>query len=97
MNTIVFIEQKSGQCGYQLNKKNLLISPPGKIRIARFDTSFWPSRGLGYYSDVYLHLLVRKCKHYALYLKTRKLTINNMYVILSKLNQDTYNYIIEFL
>ncbi len=99
MRTILFIKPfptKPNEIHFQLSRGNLHKAPPGKIYIARFDTSFWIEKGMGYYGNVYMNEFIRKCKH-KLYLKHRKMDIKNMYVMKNVLNLDTRKYITEFI
>jgi hypothetical protein len=99
MRTILFIKPYSPTSNlvhYQLTRGNLHKAPPGKIYIARFDTSFWIEKGMGYYGNVYMNDFVRRCKH-KLYLKRRKINIKNMYVMKNVLNLDILKYITEFI
>lgn len=54
-------EQDKGQMivGFRLHPYNYTRAPPGIIRVARFRQVFCPKYGLGYYSEVHLHLLIR--------------------------------------
>jgi hypothetical protein len=62
MKTLLYVENEtaSGNTWFRLNKNNLLTSPRGIIRIARYDTIFWPSLNQGYYGDIYLKRFLRK-------------------------------------
>lgn len=66
LNTIMFVETEHEQgrmiVGYHLNNHNYQYAPQGKIRIARFTTSFCPLQNHGYYGDVYLNIILRKWK-----------------------------------
>lgn len=69
MNTIMFIEPENQKgemvIGYNLNKHNYLYpqAPKGIIRIARFESSFWPQRNRGYYGDIYFTRMIKKWKN----------------------------------
>jgi hypothetical protein len=50
--------------GYQINKHNCFYhhAPIGRIRIARFTSSFWPQMNKGYYGEIYMLRMIRKWK-----------------------------------
>jgi len=54
---------------FQLGPHNWFYAPIGRIHIARFENSFNPSQGRGYYGDIYFRMFIRKWKKYV---KTKK-------------------------
>lgn len=63
MNTLLIVEVEGAKYGYQLNSHNFEWAPKGRIRIARYGSSFWIERGLGYYGDTYFRAFIRKWKY----------------------------------
>ena len=51
MTTIMFVETPENEgrmvVGFQLNKENFYRVPKGRIRIARFESMFWPNNNFG--------------------------------------------------
>lgn len=102
MQTLLFMEHNLntyGVCGFQLSRQNVGYAPIGRLHIARFDTAFIPSRGLGYYGDIYMRSFIRKWKSKVISNKRqfeRKMAI----LCLSTkrvLNEDTLRCIIDYL
>jgi len=84
--------------GFQLNKENFYRVPKGKIRIARFESMFYPDNNLGYYGDIYMKKFIRKWKKIAKEETQRKKDkINAKIVFKNTICYDMYNQIVEFL
>jgi len=79
---------------FRLNKNNLLTAPKGIIRIARYDTVFYPSLHQGYYGDIYMKRFIRKWKRLYKRKKERKTAEN---VLGGFLCQDIVKEIVEFI
>lgn len=99
MNTILIVEAEGAQYGYQLSSRNFKWAPKGRIRIARFGSSFWPERGLGYYGDTYFRAFLRKWKYQTI---TRKKRLSEKWhaMLLEKntpLNMDILSGVASFL
>jgi hypothetical protein len=96
MQTLIFVDTRPFQCGFQLSRQNLHYAPLGRIRIARFTLSFNPSAGRGYYGDIYLRRFIRKWKNEIIRKRERKLT---KLCIIKKniLNDDVLCTILEFI
>jgi hypothetical protein len=98
MLTIMFVEAEGVQNGYQLTSKNFYRAPKGRIRIARFTTSFWPEIGLGYYADTYFRAFIRKWKYVIL---RRKRLLDKWHAVLleknTPLGMDTLSSVASFL
>jgi hypothetical protein len=65
MKTLLYMEDTSetgANIWFRLNKNNLLTAPKGIIRIARYETIFYPSLHQGYYGDIYMKGFIRKWK-----------------------------------
>jgi hypothetical protein len=73
MQTLMFVEKIPWACGFQLTSRTLRYAPKGRIRIARFTTSFYPTNGRGYYGDIYLRAFIRRWKHKTAIHKQRRL------------------------
>jgi len=72
MQTLLFIEAVNPRFhGFQLSRKNFNHVPEGRIRIARYDASFDPERGRGYYGDIYFRRFIRRWKNIAVIKKRR--------------------------
>ena len=85
------MEKEKGEVGFQMDRSNYERSPPGTIRIARFTTAFCPKHNLGYYSEVYLHIMIRKWKRQRLERNNQKKEPNE-----NKPCNDTENIILNF-
>jgi len=100
MNTILFIDDKIPfTCGFRLNSLNWLYAPSGRIRVAKFETSFSPHTGQGYYGDIYLRQFIRIWKN-KIIMKKRQIEKKMTILCISKkniLNQDVLKYIISYL
>ena len=85
--------------GFVFNSTTRKYAPRGKLRIARFTTAFWPEKGLGYYSDIYLHQFIRKWKSVTIVKKKRRIEkyTTVMGFIKTNLNHHVIRYICEFL
>jgi len=83
--------------GYQLTHRNFYTCPPGRIRIARYETSFWPERGMGYYGDIYLRGFIRKWKQIAITKKRRQFEKRMMVLCLPNIPSDLVRAIGEFI
>jgi len=91
----MFVEQNAWVVGYQLTNRNLHSAPPGRIRIACFETGFWPDNGMGYYSDTHLRHFIRKWKFMHV---TRKRQLRTMVLCINdKIVTDTLRYIGDFI
>ena len=101
MNTILFVDNKIPfTCGFRLSSLNWLYAPYGRIRIARFETSFSPNTGYGYYGDIYLKQFIRIWKNKIILKKKRQIEKKMTILCISKkniLNQDVLRYIISYL
>ena len=73
MNVMMFVEvsDRPWGCGFQLSSRVFYRVPPGRIRIARYNESFCPLEGRGYYADTYLRAFVRKWKEVTVIRKRR--------------------------
>jgi hypothetical protein len=100
MQTLLFVDNGHPfQCGFQLSKHNFHYSPPGRIRVARFETAFSPLIGFGYYGDVYLRRFIRTWKKKVI-LKRRNKDKKMAVLYISKKNmvpKDILRYIVDFL
>jgi hypothetical protein len=87
------------RCGFQLYRYNWIYSPYGRIRIARFENSFSPDEGRGYYGDIYLRRFIRLWKNKTVTKKRKIEKINTVLCMTKKkiMNNDVMRYIIEFL
>ena len=87
------------RCGYQLARYNWLHAPPGRIRIARFENSFSPDEGRGYYADIYLRRFIRLWRNKSVGKRRRLEKKMTVLCISTKrvLNEDVLRYIVEFL
>ena len=98
--TILFIDNGNPfTCGFQLNNKNCFYAPHGRIRLARFNASFAPHKGYGYYGDIYLRMFIRIWKN-KIVLKRRKLEKKMAMLCISQntnTNSDIVRYIMDFL
>lgn len=84
MNTVVFIDNgKPFTCGFRLHNNNWFYAPRGRIRLARFNSSFSPNKGYGYYGDIYLRRFIRIWKN-KIVLKRRKLEKNGAFMYFQK-------------
>ena len=94
----MWIVDAAGPCnGFQLSSRNSYRVPQGRIRIARYTSSFSPQDGRGYYGDTYFRQFIRKWKHYTL-TKARRLREKQMSLYLhSTLNNDVLGVIGNFL
>lgn len=67
MKTLMFIERPENKgtfrVYYQLHDYNFYRVPEGLIRIARFESCFWPDNNMGYYGDTYMKQFIRKWKN----------------------------------
>jgi hypothetical protein len=100
MYTRLFVDTGSPfRCGYQLARYNWFRAPQGKIRIARFENSFSPDEGRGYYGDIYLRQFIRLWKNKTVGKRRRLEKKMTVLCISTKrvLNEDVLRYIIEFL
>lgn len=56
MRTLMFVERPENKgtfrVDYQLHDYNFYRVPEGLIRIARFESCFWPDNNMGYYGDI---------------------------------------------
>ena len=102
MRTLMFVERPENKgrmiVDFQLCDLNYHYAPEGIIRIARFSSSFSPSKNRGYYGDIYMKQFIRQWK-----LKTYE-NIQRRYdkemaknVLENKVFYDIYNYIIDYL
>lgn len=101
MYTVLFIDNGNPfTCGFRLNSFNWFKDiPSGIIRIARFETSFSPDKGHGYYGDIYLKRFIRIWK-FKIIQKRRQIEKKMAVLCFSKnniLNKDTIRYIVDFL
>lgn len=100
MNTVVFIDDgKPFTCGFRLHSNNWFYAPRGRIRLARFNSSFSPNKGYGYYGDIYLRRFIRIWKN-KIVLKRRKLEKKMALLCISKnknANSDIVKHIMDFL
>lgn len=102
MKTIMFVERPENKermiVDFQLCDFNYHYSPEGIIRIARFSSSFSPSRNRGYYGDIYMKRFIRKWKlktYENIQRRQDKEMAKN--VLENKVIYDIYNYIIDYL
>ena len=84
MNTVWIVDAEGKQNGYQLSSRNIKWVPKGRIRIARFWTSFWPERGMGYYGDTYVREFIRRWKYKVV--TRRKRLLEKWHVVLLEKN-----------
>lgn len=100
MQTILFVDNgRPFQCGFQLSRNNFHYSPPGRIRVARFETAFSPLNERGYYGDIYLREFIRRWKKKVV-LKRRIKEKTMATLSMTKKNkvpQDIVRYIVDFL
>jgi hypothetical protein len=100
MRTILFVDTgRPFTCGFHLVRHNWLRAPSGRIRIARFENSFSPCDGRGYYGDIYLRRFIRIWKNNTV-TKRRRMEKKMIVLCVSKkrvLNEDVLRYIVEFL
>ena len=84
---------------YQLHKYNFYRVPEGLIRIARFESCFWPDNNMGYYGDIYMKQFIRKWKKTTKKNMQRRKDIENVNKLLenNKICFDIFNEIIEYL
>ena len=97
MHTLLLVENASS--GFQLARHNFYRVPPGRIRIARYTTAFWPSNGFGYYGDIYLRAFIRKWKYISITRK-RRIFEKKCTLVLSRntpLVMDTLSVVASFL
>lgn len=97
MQTMMFVENGLSSNGYQLTHNNCYRCPPGRIRIARYETSFWPDAGLGYYGDIYLRGFIRKWKQIVLTKKQRQFEKKMTVLCLPDVPSDLVRVIGEFI
>ena len=101
MPTMIFVDNSAPYTiGFQITRRNLHYAPPGKWRIARFSTAFFPTNGLGYYSDIYIRKFLRHWKSRFLLHKKRRLEKYNSILSLQKATpmiDDVIRYTSEFL
>ena len=99
MNTIMFIEPEHNKgrmvIGYHLNRYNYLSSnaPKGKIRIARFESSFWPQINRGYYGDIYFSRMIKKWKKKR---REKEIDVATEFLIKKKLCDDLIMEILKY-
>lgn len=100
MYTRIFVDTgRPFTCGFQLSRHNWFRAPSGRIRIARFDNSFSPIEGRGYYGDIYLRRFIRIWKNNTVGQRRRMEKKMTVLCITKKriLNEDMLRYIVEFL
>lgn len=100
MQTRVFVDILPGSCGFQLCSQNLRFAPPGRLRVARFQTSFNPGLGFGYYGDIYLRRFIRKWRRYVVDKIRKKMEVKMAYLCISPTrigNPDIIRYITQYI
>jgi len=97
MQTMMLVQNGLRSNGYQLTHRNFDWCPPGRIRIARYETAFDPEKGRGYYGDIYLRGFIRKWKWIA-YIKKRRQFEKRMTILcLPNMPSDLVRAIGEFI
>jgi hypothetical protein len=91
MYTLWFVEGPPFECGFNLTRENWRRAPVGKVRVARFLTSFIPTMGFGYYGDFHLRELARHWK------RKKRRRLEKRQLIYFRLPVDLIWYISEFL
>ena len=96
MKTIMFVEkiEDSGKMivGFQLDKFNYRNSPPGIIRVARFEVSFCPLQNKGYYSEVYIKKMIKTWK-----IKNQKKEFRNVMILKNLLCNEMICEILKYI
>ena len=103
MYTLIFTERDENKdkmiVDFQLSRNNYWYSPPGRIRIARFERSFSPLDNSGYYGDIYMKKFIRKWRkrtYENIQRRKDRIIANEILYKHTTLFNDTINIIIEF-
>ena len=100
MYTIPFVDNREPfTVGFQIGPHNINQLPPGRIRIARFSSVFNPTKGYGYYAEIYFRRFIR-IWYNKVVLKRRKKEKIMALLSLSKkefANQDILRKICEYI
>jgi hypothetical protein len=92
LHTMMFVQQTSLECGYQLTRANLKNAPPGRIRVVRYNSSFYPHVGFGYYSDFYLREMIRNWKRKQRVRREKRMAL----LCCARLPSDTTSHVCTF-
>ena len=92
-------EQDKGKMivGYQLCKKNMINVPQGRIRIARFTSSFYPQENHGYYGDIYFTRMIKKWKKNKIEKREKQIAAIKEIIIKKNICHDIFMKIIKYL